>query len=59
MLNQILIPFQNQWVALTRDRKKIVASASNVKQLADKLNKLKNNDAIMMHVLPMKGSYSP
>lgn len=51
--------YENKWVALTPDRKKVIASARTVEVLDKKVQKLKNSDAIYHHVLPIKGSLAP
>ncbi len=53
-----LLPFENKWVALTRDGKMVVASASSVKMLSKKLEKVKQ-EVVMTKVFPFEGSYSP
>lgn len=59
VLTQILIPYQNQWVAVTKDRKKVLTFAKDAKSLNNKLQKIKLKEVIMMYVLPMSKSYSP
>ena len=54
-----LLPYENKWVALTLDRKKVIASAASVKVLDKKLKKLKDKEVIMTKVLPFDGAYSP
>ncbi len=56
----ILIKYPNKWVALTSDRKKIVASAKNIKELDKKVQKMpKKTNVIYHHVLPINGSFIP
>ncbi|MDO8498832.1 MAG: hypothetical protein Q7S44_03530 [bacterium] len=60
MSSKILIKYTNKWVALTPDRKKVMASAPDIKSLDKKVSKLsKNKDLIFHHVLPVNGYYSP
>lgn len=54
-----LIPFENQWVALTPDRKRVITSAATIKELDGQLAKLKNKDAILTKVLPFDQVFSP
>jgi len=54
-----LIPFENQWVALMPDRKKVIASGATIKELDRQLTKLKNKDAILTKVLPFDQVFSP
>lgn len=50
---KILINYENKWVALTPDRKEIIASAINVKELDKKIKALKQSDKVIYHhVLP-------
>jgi hypothetical protein len=57
--SRLLIPYQNKWVALTEDRKKVVASDKDVKKLTEKLTKMKKKDVILTYVIPMDKYYSP
>lgn len=46
-LSKILRPFENKWVALTRDRKKVIASGATVKKVAQEANK--KGEAFILH----------
>lgn len=60
MRTKLLADYENKWVALTLDRKKVIASANDIKTLDRKVSKLlKNKDVIYHHVLPLNGSYAP
>ena len=59
MSSKMLVDYANKWVALTPDRKKVIASARTVEVLDKKVQKLKNADAIYHRVLPSKGSMAP
>lgn len=48
----LFVPFENQWVALSPDRKSIVASGKTLKELDKKLKKLNNEEAIFTKVVP-------
>jgi len=54
-----LVLFENEWVALTPDRKKVIASGVTIKELDKKLAKLKNKEAILTKVLPFDQVFSP
>ena len=54
-----LMKYANKWVALTLDRKKVIASARTMEVLDRKVKKLKNPEAIYHRVLPVKGSLAP
>jgi hypothetical protein len=55
MDHKILIKYENKWVALTENRKKVVASANNIKDLDKKIKTLKqSNKVIYHHVLPFR-----
>lgn len=54
-----LIPFENMWVALSLDRKRVVASGGTVKELEKKMNKIGNSEVIFTRVLPFDQFYSP
>lgn len=57
-LTKELIPYENQWVALTPDRKRVITGDKNFKKLSQKLKKMKNKDAILHFVLPFDRTYS-
>jgi hypothetical protein len=54
-----LIPFENKWVALTTDRKKVVASGRTIKELDKNLIKQKIKDVVLTKVLPFDQALSP
>jgi len=54
-----LIPFENMWVALSLDRKKVVASGATVKELEKKMNEIGNCEVVFTKVLPFDQFYSP
>ncbi|MBI2596506.1 hypothetical protein HYW46_07300 [Candidatus Daviesbacteria bacterium] len=56
----LLIKYQNQWVALSPDRKTVITAAKNINDLDKKVKKIqKNNNLIYHHVLPINGNYAP
>ena len=49
----IFMKFKNQWVALDPHRKDgVIASSKSIKELEDKLTKLKIKDASLMFITP-------
>jgi len=59
--SNILLPYQNKWVALSSDGEKVLASAPDAGLLSKKLMslKIKRNEAIMSWVPRANGWYSP
>lgn len=56
----LLTKYSNKWIALTGDRKKVIASAKSIKDLDKKVKELrKYPDAIYHHVLPINGYFVP
>ena len=51
--------YVSKWVALTVDKREVVASASNIKKLDDKVKKERNKNVIYHYVLPYDKSFSP
>ena len=58
-LSNILASYVNKWVALTSDRKEVVASAADLKKLDMKVKKAKFKDVIYHYVLPFDKAFSP
>ena len=60
-INNPLLNYENKWVALTLDNKKVIASDKDFKKLHHKLEKMKigKKEAIMHYVLPFGAHYSP
>ena len=60
-VSKILLPYENKWVALSRDNKKVIASGKDVKVLTDKLKKMKvkKDQAVLTWVFPFTSSYAP
>ncbi len=54
-----LVPFENMWVALSMDGKKVVASGETIKELKKKMDKIDNCEVIFTKVLPFDQFYSP
>lgn len=55
-LRKILKPFENKWVALTSDNKKVVSSGDTLNQAA---SGAKSKNVVFMKVLPFHVSYAP
>lgn len=55
-LRKILKPFENKWVALTSDNKKVVSSGDTLNQAA---SGAKSKNIVFMKVLPFHVSYAP
>ena len=57
----ILLPYENKWVALNPKGDKVITFAKDVKVLTKKLRKLKvaKGDAVMTWVPRFDGWYSP
>lgn len=58
-VGNILLSYMNKWVALTHDKKTVVASASDLKQLDVKVKKARLKDVIYHYVLPPDKSFAP
>ncbi len=59
ILPKILNSYVNKWVALTTDKKEVVAFAPDIKRLDDKVKKANLKDVIYHYVLPYDKSFSP
>lgn len=55
----IPIAYVNKWIALTNDRKKVLASAQDLKKLDVTVKKNKFKNVIYHYVLPFNKSFSP
>lgn len=56
-----LVNYENKWVALTPDNKKVIMSAKDLKSLHNKLleKKVKKNQAVLMWVPPFNVALIP
>lgn len=55
MTNNLLVKYANKWIALTSDRKRVVASAKNIQDLDKKVRTLKKPKNVIYHrVLPIE-----
>ncbi|OGM05842.1 hypothetical protein A2125_02650 [Candidatus Woesebacteria bacterium GWB1_43_5] len=59
--SKILLPYENKWVAVAKNKDKVLASAKDVVALDKKLNNLgiKKGEAILTWVFPFKHSFAP
>ncbi|MBI5798880.1 MAG: hypothetical protein HZB10_03035 [Candidatus Yonathbacteria bacterium] len=55
-LRDVLKPYANQWVALSRDRTKVVSAGMTLKEV---IRKIKGNDFLLMKVFPSDAFYLP
>lgn len=55
----MLLPYENKWVALSMDYSQIFTSGASLKSVETKLNKLKKKDAVLTYILPFDKYYSP
>lgn len=58
-ISDILGPYENKWVALSPDGRKVNASAQSLEELEKKLNKAGDKDSIYTRVLPFDQSFAP
>jgi len=59
MNTDLVLPYQNKWVAITPDNTEVLASGKTYKEVDMELKKKKINDAILSFILPFDKSYSP
>jgi len=59
MISNILNSYVNKWVALTKDKKKVVVWAPDLKKLDIKVKEAKLRDVIYHYVLPYDKAFSP
>lgn len=55
----ILVPYENQWVALNAKGDHIRASGATLKAVNKKLDLIGDKDAVLTYVLPFNKTYSP
>lgn len=59
MQAKILLNYENKWVALSRDRSKVLYAAKSLDHLFKLLPKSKKNDVILHFVPPFNTYLSP
>lgn len=55
-LGKLLGPYANKWVALSRDRKKVIAEGNTLKEV---VSKVKSKDTVLLKVFPSDSLYIP
>ncbi len=58
MKANILLKYENKWVALSKDRSRVVDAAKTLDSLYKRLSKLKKKDVILHFVPPFDGTLS-
>lgn len=58
MKADILLKYENKWVALNKDRSKVLYAAKSLETLYKILDKAKNKDVILHFVPRFDGHYS-
>lgn len=58
MKAKILLDYENKWVALSKDRSKVLYSAETLDNLFKRLSKVRNKDLILHFVPPFDGTLS-
>lgn len=58
MKASILLPYENKWVALSKNRSKVLYSAKSLETLYKILKKTQEKDVILHYVPPFDGHYS-
>ena len=56
---KLLQPYENQWVALTQDYRRVVAHGNTLKETIATLNPHERETVIFHKVLPFNVSYAP
>ncbi len=57
-LSKILLPFENKWVALSENYKKVLVSGKTLKEITKKVNK-NGQKGILLKVPPFDVSFVP
>jgi len=55
----LLKPFINKWVAFSENKKEIIASGKNIKDVEKKLEKDNRKASFIQFILPFDSHYSP
>lgn len=58
-LDQTLKNFENKWVALSQDKKKVVSSGNTLNEALGKVSIKDRNKISVMRVLPFDVGYAP
>ncbi len=51
--------YENKWIALSPDRKRILSSGLTLQNAREKLDEKKRSEAIFLKVLPVDANYAP
>ena len=57
-LRELLKPYANKWVALSRDHRRVLAGGDSLKQVASIVRK-QSKEAVFMKVFPADSIYIP
>lgn len=55
-LRELLKPYANKWVALSRDHKNVIAGGNELKEV---VSKVKSKDVVFLKVFPIGSFYMP
>ncbi|MBI3103630.1 hypothetical protein HYZ05_01695 [Candidatus Daviesbacteria bacterium] len=58
MKAKILLNYENKWVALSKDRTKVLYAAKTLENLFKKISQVKKDDVILHYVPPFDGHLS-
>lgn len=58
-INELLRPYENKWVALSSNRKKVLSSGRTLESVREQLDIKKRKEAIFLKVLPFNVNYAP
>lgn len=59
MKANMLLKYENKWVALDKNRNRVLHAAATIDQLNKVLTKTREKDAILHYVMPFNGNISP
>jgi len=55
-LRKLLKPYVNKWVALSQDRRKVIASGTSLKEVVSRSG---SRDVVLMRTFPSNARYAP
>ena len=58
-LSELLKPYENRWVAISDDGKRVLAEGKTLEEAISKLDKNQKDKASFMKVLPFDAGYVP
>lgn len=59
MKANILLNYENKWVALNKERSEVLYAANTLDRLYKLLSKATNKDVILHYVMPFNGTLAP